>query len=251
MENKMNIKIFKKVIIAVVLIFTTSSIFAQDIELENNPFEIFKEYSNFGINISPRLQFKSTSNNTIGSDPFIHNSSFGLGLGVTYILRPANTWSYRIGTHYNINDESNFKLKNDSRNISFKSTSSSISIPIEIEYKKLVSKNLIWTTKAGVNVTFIDGFDSASIDYEDFSLVYKPQSDFIYPNLLFCSGVYFVFKPFMLQTSLIFQKNIPSFIEGNYEIVDSNNSIQNKGTYKMTGDYIGLEFIVFLKKSKK
>lgn len=228
-------------------------VFAQEEKIEiKTDFEVFKEYSNFGVVLSPRLQFKSKSNTTLGNDPFVHNASFSGGVGLNYVFRPEKTWSYRLGIHYNFYDETNFNINNSSSDITFKSSTYSISIPIEAEYKKQLSKNLIWTTKAGINLSFINSFDSASISFDDFNLIYEPVSDLVYTNLTLSTGVYFVFKSFIIQTSLIYQKNIPDFLKGDFTTVNSNNLIQNQGTYKTSGDFMGLELIIYprLKKNK-
>ncbi len=227
--------------------------FAQETDFKTlkNDFEVFKNYSNFGLNLSARLQFKSQSNNLMGEDPFVHKNSFAGGIGLNYIIRPEKTWSYRIGAHYNLINETSFKFKRDQGEISFKSSSYVVSIPIEVEYKKTISKNLIWSTKTGVNITFMDRLDSTNIGVEELTLVYQPQSDLIYPNFIFSTGTYFIFKPFLLQTNFIFQKNIPSLLKGQYSIETPGNSVQRNGSYKTPGDYMGVEFIVFPKNNKK
>lgn len=227
--------------------------FAQEKTTSNvkPPFEVFNSYSNFGFSISPRVQFQSKSNNTLGSNPFVHNNSFAGGVGIHYIFKPENTWSYRIGLNYNYATESNFNLKDDPRNISFKSTFNAVSVPLEIEYKKQISKNFIWSVKTGVNIAFIQDFDTAVIDYEGFNLSYEPNSNLIYPNFIISTGTYFVFKPFILQTNIIFQKGIPTLNSGEYNVLNAQNLIESSGTYDMTGDYLGLEFIINFKKQSK
>lgn len=243
--KKMKIILKQRVAVMATLFIGLIS-FAQEENIKpKNEFEVFKEYSNFGIILSPRVQFKSNSNTTLGNDPFIHNAGFTGGVGLNYIFRPEKTWSYRMGIHYNFNNETNFNLKESSNNITFKSSTYSFSIPIEAEYKKQLFKNMIWTTKGGINITFINRFDSASTSFDDFSLIYEPVSDGVYTNLTLSSGFYFIFKPFILQTSLIYQKNIPAFLKGEFTTVNSNNLIQNQGTYKTSGDFIGLELIIY------
>lgn len=264
----MNNQIFIKATLAVAFIFSVSSLFSQDTELENNPFEVFKDYKRIGFNVSPRLYLKAKVNRTFGAIDYKQKNGFGGSFGLDYVIRPAHRWSFRTGAHFNklvVNKSTFFIAENDlpvdfSIKENLYSTSFLVfSIPAEVEYKHPLKQDLFLSLRGGLNFMFQEegsyGISFSAPSNENQELTFFEFEAFskekkINPNLKFSPGVYFIHNKFMLQTSLIYQKNVSNVLEGNYRFFNLEQSEDSGGTYKMSGDYIGLEFVLFLKKTR-
>lgn len=258
-----------KATIAVAFIFTTSSLLAQDNELENSPFEVFKDYKRLGLNLSPRLHFKAKVNREYGAKDYKQKNGFGGGFGLDYVIRPGHRWSFRTGLHLNILLFNKSKIQVDEidlpsnfsiNEVLYNTSSLIFSIPAEVEYKHPLKDNIFLSMRGGVNFMFLQegsfgisystlGEDNLSIPFFELEALSPDRK--IYPNVKLSPGVYFIYDTFMLQTSFVYQKNIPNVLEGNYQFFNLEQSEPSGGSYSISGDYIGLEFVFFLKKSRK
>ena len=267
----MNINFFIRATSIVALILNTSLIYSQKdtISIVENEFKVFKDYKRLGLNLSPRLYFKAKATSEFGSIDFPQHNGFGGGFGLDYVIRPAHRWSFRTGAHLNLLLFSKFSISIDkadlpsdfSINEKIQTNSPLIfSIPAEVEYKYFLKDKVFLSLRGGLNFMFLQEGSfgiSYSTQTEDnlnvtfFELEATSPERKIYPNLKFSPGLYFIYDTFMLQTSLVYQKNILNVLEGNYQFFNLEQSEPSGGTYKVSGDYIGLEFVFFLKKSRK
>ncbi len=250
----MNSKLNKRAIVAIALFLTAPILLAQKTELEATPFEVFNEFTNYGINFSPRMQFKATTNRTSGAIDFDQKNSFGYGMGLFYVLRPAHQFSYRFGVNINKINEEKYSLPKPLENEFINTISTfvlAVSMPLEVEYKKPISENIFFSLRGGLDVTFIGDFSASSSVNNQLTVEYATSNTTIYPNLRLSPGVYFNLGKVMLQTSVVYQKMIPNFIDGTYKIENVPNQLNTEGTYKMSGDYIGLDLNFQFKKRNK
>lgn len=254
------------------LISFQSNVFGQQDIIENRPFEVFKDYKKIGFYLSGRNYFKGKVSRSSGSIDFIEGNAFaGVAVGLEYLIRPEYKWSFRTGIHYNrfsyskgefFIPENFLPLAGGDLIIDIEDRLSLFSIPLEAEYKHKLANKTFLSLKGGINVLLT----LQNSDYFDFDVVVEsndPEFDFIqiaaykttksqliYPNLKLSPGIYFVFDTFILQTSLVYQKNILNFHKADYKFGNFDVPETTEGTYKFSGDYIGLEFVLFLKKTR-
>jgi len=215
---------------------------------------VFKEFTNYGVNLSPRMQFKATTNRTSGAIDFDQKNSFGYGMGLFYVLRPAHQFSYRFGVNINKINQEKFSLPKPLENDfvdSFSRFILEVSVPLEVEYKTPLNEKLFFSLRGGFDVTFIGDFSASTSINNQLTVEYATSNSTIYPNLRLSPGVYFNLNKVMLQTSIVYQKMVPNFTKGTYIIENVPNQPNTEGTYKMSGDYIGLDLNIQFKKSNK
>jgi hypothetical protein len=249
-----------------------SKIVGQQEIIENRPFEIFNEYKKIGFYLSGRNYFKGEVSRNSGSIDFVEGNAFtGLSLGIEYLIRSEHKWSYRTGIHYNrlayskgefFIPENFLPWLGGDVVIDIEDRLSLFSITLEAEYKHKLNNKIFLSLRTGVNIllpfqksefydfdVFVESNDP-EFDLVQITSYNTTQSQMIYPNLKLSPGLYFVFDTFILQTSLVYQKNILTFHKADYKFGNFDVPETTEGTYKFSGDYIGLDFVLFLKKTR-
>lgn len=266
----MNLKTFKRAILVIALIQGFSSLFSQEAELENKPFEVFNEYKQWGLTLSPRIYAKARTKIINGIYDIETNNSIGLSLGFDYTIFPTKQWSFRAGARVSFLSPENFNISLPAEELSpwrdqpfdedLKDFEIFFSVPLEAEWKYPLAKNKFLSLRSGVEIMFYSDYEASVgllVDpYNDdsnemFFILNKTSKHTILPFFKFSPGVYFILNPFILQTSLVYQKNLRTIHEGTFSF--SNLAITNSGTgtYDFSGDFIGLELTLFLKKKNK
>lgn len=266
----MNFKFINYFLLTLSFLFLSEKIVAQDKELENNPFEVFKEYKQWGLTLSPRVYAKARTKVINGIYDIETNNSIGLSLGFDYAIFPTKQWSFRAGARVSFLSPENFNISLPAEELApwrdqpfdedLKDLAIYLSVPLEAEWKYPLAKNKFLSLRSGVEIMFYTDYQASVgllVDpYNDdsnemFFILNKTSKHTIHPFFKFSPGVYFILNPFILQTSLVYQKNLRTIHEGTFSF--SNLAITNSGTgtYDFSGDFIGLELTLFLKKKNK
>lgn len=266
----MNKKLNLWAIQGIALILWTSSLFSQEEATDTNPFEVFKEYKQWGLSLSPRLYAKAKTKVTNGIYDIDTKNSFGLGVGLDYVFYPSKRWSFRTGARINFFSPENFNVSipseeltpfsNQPINQDFRDFSILFSAPIEVEWKHALSNKRFFSVRTGLEFFIYETFEASSgllVDpnnansNEMFFILNKSSKNSIHPYFKFSPSVYFIFNPFMLQTSVVYQKNLNTLEEGVFRFSNLAETNSGSGTYEVSGDFVGLELTFFLKKNPK
>lgn len=136
-----------------------------------------------------------------------------------------------------------------------------ISIPIGLIYRQVQSYRLSTHFKVGVNMDFLsygqyqyggimEDKDDHVFRFHDINLL-STKDNVFYPGIFVAYGFDLYTKWSILHLSINAQKSILSYMNGTYEIMNLKQSPSTLGTYKLRGDYIGLDLGITLKKFKK
>jgi hypothetical protein len=260
----------KRAIIAIALFLITAQFTsAQETESEQNPFAVFNEYKQWGITFSPRLYAKAKTRVVDGNYDIDTNNSFGLGLGFDYLFFPKNKFSFRAGARISFFSPESFNVYIPADELTpwrdqpidehLRDLAILFSVPLDAEWKYPLSNKTFLSLRAGVEIFFYETHEAStgllvdpdiSDSNEMFFILNKTSKNSIQPYLKFSPGVYFVLNPFILQTSLIYQKNLNTFHKGTFNFSNLAQSNSGTGTSNYSGDFIGLELTFFLKKKK-
>lgn len=262
-----NSKLNKGAIVAIAFFLTAPILLAQKAKLEATPFAVFDEYKQWGITLSPRLYAKAKTSVIDGNYDIDTNASFGLGLGVDYLFFPTNKFSFRAGARISFFSPENFNVFIPAEELTpwrdqpfdehLRDLAILFSVPLEAEWKHPLSNRTFLSVRAGVELLFYETHESSTgllVDPENsdsnemFFILNKTSKNSIQPYLKFSPGVYFVLNPFILQTSLIYQKNLNTFHKGTFNFSNLAQSNSGTGSYTYSGDFMGLELTFLLKK---
>jgi hypothetical protein len=259
---------FTKVLIAILLIFVTKQqIYAQS---SKNKFPEFLEYKKMGYSIAPVTTRPAQFNPTIGDIKVTGSWTPSLSFGLNWTAHADREVSFRYGLHFNILPIYDFKYELPDGDLpnstNFFSNDRNwgplyISVPLQVELKKQLGPRLYASAMGGVNIAWIPEGSvevGASVLVEElnevrefFELRSQTREFPLYPNLRLSLGLYFMWDKLLLQTNVVYQKSIPNYFTGEYLFDNLEISDRTEGTYSYSGDYIGLEFVFFLKKRKQ
>jgi hypothetical protein len=209
-----------KILVAVLLITSsTTDIAAQDVHNS----DAFRKYGKWAVTLKPLLYQKARINRHYGSKTLQGKALYSANVGLEYIFTPSNTFSLRTGLnvgfepgyhisyymadmdifpqyegrHYNVNDY----------------TIESLSVPIMIEYKRRVGRNVFFNVSPGLRIMY---YPPGSFHFKhtyhsengktrrtvlDMSLL-SPDQDFHY-SVMLSSGLYFLFEKILLKANLV------------------------------------------------
>ena len=254
---------FKKIILLYGIIFYSFLTNAQNEELRD--FDYFAQYSNWGFSAAKVSYLKPVISRNNVADISVVNSK-GAQISVKYLYHKESEWSFNTGMIFTLLQPSkvSFSLKNQDvfqeEQRFFESKLKGqfyVQIPISAEIKKRLWENVYFNFNAGATLFFID-VPTKSVSYttfdaslnenkEVFSLDYN-NGNTAHLTALFSTGVYIMFRDFMIQTNIIFDKTFEDFWGGDYQFKNLLQSEPSSGTYNLKGDYFGVSLTVYLKR---
>lgn len=253
---------------AIALIFFTNiiSVIAQGSSVKNK-FPEFASYKTFGWNFSPLLYRAANFDTTIGTIQIEGKATPSITFGFTKVIHPEREFNFRYGLLFNLLPLEHYTINIGDGEVpgftgdatTFKTYGTFLfSIPLQIELKKQLERNLYFSMMAGVNITLLrPGSVTSSKSYyieeldqirQVFALQALTRETSIYPNLILSPGLYYLTNRILIQTSIIYQKAIPNYFTGEYLQDNLEISERAEGQYSLSGDYIGLSFNFFFKK---
>lgn len=258
-------KIIRRVNIPIFTLFFTTAVFCQ-----KQSFPEFLEYKKVGYTFSPVFARPAQFTHILGNVEINGNWTPTLSLGWNWAPKADREISFRYGVHLNVLPIFNlsYSLPDgdlpgfddfflDNRNYG----PLYLSIPLQVELKKQLGSRLYYSAMGGVNIAWIpEGsvevgagavIDELNEEREFFELRSRTRKFPLYPNLRLSMGLYFMWSKLLLQTNVVYQKSIPNYFTGEYLFDNLEISERTEGDYSFSGDFVGLEFIFFFKKSKK
>jgi len=253
-----------KVIISLFSIIVSSfSVNAQNEELGD--FDYFAKYSDWGFSAA-RISYVRpfTSRNDIADINI--TTSKGAQINVKYFYHKESEWSFNTGIILTLLQPSklSFTLKNqdvfEESQRFFQGKIKGkfyIQFPINAEIKKRLWDNVYFNFNAGATLFFID-VPTKSVNYtvfdtsvnenkEVFSLDYN-NGNTAHLTALFSAGVYIMFRDFMVQADIVFDKTFENFWDGDYQFKNLLQSQPASGIYSLKGDYFGFSLTVYFKR---
>ena len=136
-----------------------------------------------------------------------------------------------------------------------------LSVPVGIFYSKILKNNLNIHFKGGINIDFIQ-YGKYTKDYEitnDRNIIKRyltvnmisQYNNIAYPSLFLGTGIDYHTLWAKLHFTLNVQKALIPYMQGSYHFYNLDISPESNGTYKLWGDFIGLDIGITIKKFKK
>ncbi|MCF6181639.1 hypothetical protein [Lutibacter sp.] len=253
-----------------IVLIVVSSFIGQAQDNDETNYEIFNSYGNFGYSFAPVLFNKATITRNYGNTILTNRPILSYQLGVVYHFQPAKEWGINTGLtltrlpisniSFNLNDNDvypGYGGSNKSKSIG----SLFLSVPINVELKKQLAKNLYANLNFGINISFIpsDGYEEVYIysnqelqeSREVFAMYQLTGSDNLNASIVLSGGFYFTLKHCLIKTNLVYNKSFKNIVEGEYQFGNLLVSEPTRGDYKISGDYFALATTIYFKIKKK
>ncbi len=251
-----NNNLLKKYLFLSIIIFS-NQLFAQKLFENNKDFDIFRNYTRWGIQLDGLAYFPATIDNP---EHFSFQSQYGIGyqFGAVYNFSINNHFGLRVGAlagqmpainTYFILDKNDLGTGQDYEHKTWPSYSPvfNFSFPILFEYRNFSIDRYILSLNAGIHIDYTSG-TTIRDTYQNYyqTTVNNPGGWDI--DLVGKLGWYFQFKPLMLQTSIVYKHRLKDQYTGYYSFDNLQNSPAISGKYIQKGDYIGLSFDFYFHK---
>lgn len=250
-------RLIKKAAFIILLFSFSMSLQAQ----WNKEFPVLGQYWKWGITAGPTLFNKAEISPQFGSQSFDNKSTVSFNAGVDYTFFADRRWSFLTGLWVsqepicNI-DHPDFFWKEYVSSVNF-------SIPLIAQMQMQVGKKVFLNLSAGYKAMYIapGGFDFSvdgnpnirdDRDEQLFSLSLETPNNHIYGSAIFGVGTALAMKPFLMKINLVYNLYFQNLVAGDYQFTDlTTNTRSTIGTYKMSGNYLGLMVSFYLKKPQK
>jgi hypothetical protein len=253
-----------------IILIVVSSFIGQAQDNDETNYEVFNSYGNFGYSFAPVLFNKATITRNYGNTILTNRPILSYQLGVVYHFQPAKEWGINTGLtltslpisnmSFDLNDNDvypGYAGSNNSKSIG----SLFLSVPINVELKKQLAKNLYANLNFGVNISFIPSnrYEEVYIissqelqeSREVFAMYQQSYNDKPIVGLVLKGGFYFTLKHCLIKTNLVYNKSFKNIVEGEYQFGNLLVSEPTRGDYKISGDYFALTTTIYFKIKKK
>lgn len=234
-------------------------------------FPDFNDYSKVGFSIRPVLYSKAIIKNNYGDYKLTSQKTPSINFGFDYLIHPERAWAYKTGLHLDIVPLFNYNFTiregdvspeyNNNEVVVKMSPKLNFTVPALVQFKKQMAYNLYFNLETGLNIMLMEKgtiessntfISEGSKEQTIFAIHADTKSPLVvYPNVIISPGFYFAFNGILIQGNVIYQKPLIAFFEGEYAFDNLKVSQPTKGTYKINGEYLGLQFSVHLKRNKK
>ena len=230
--------------------------------------DAFRRYGKWAVTLKPLLYQKARINRDYGTKTLKSKSLYSANIGLEYIFTPTNTFSLRTGLNvgfepgyhisYYMADMDIYPQYKGRHSTFYGYTIESLSVPIMIEYKRRVGRNVFFNFSPGLRIMYYPpGGTVFSVTYHskdrkntrtvfDMSLL-SPDVDFHY-SVALSSGLYFLFEKLLLKVNLVYNNKFRYQLRGRYRFANMFVTPPSGGSYELSGDYIGLDLSFRLKK---
>ena len=259
------VKTINIVLLISFILVSSSLIKAQNVDIQN-----FERYKNYGFFITPIVFKKAALQKSYGSNeltPLSYNT-IALEFGFKKHFFKEKTWSFITGITLKPIPFFNLLISLKKEDIIFDTSFDEKlndtfghfypSIPLLIEHKMQIAKNTYFNFETGFSIFYIDNgniytsFEFANDEQirEVFGVYAVTQENTIQASFIISPGFYFTKKNYLFQINLKYNKNFQNVLEGEYLFDNLLVSPRTRGSYKISGDYIGLSTTVYFKKKK-
>ncbi len=248
----------KLLFISLLLLFSTNTTSAQRMFDNGKDFDIFRNYTRWGIQVDGLVYFPAAYDNPQAYS-FQSQLSWGYKFGLVYNLSFNNHFGFKLGALTGQTPVINtyFILNKDDINATedyyhkkgavYSGLFQNFSFPLLFEYRNFSIDRYIINFNAGIqiqrtaNAVFTENYET----YYLTKVTNRGSWDF---DLVFKLGWYYQFKPVMLQTNLVYKHRFNNQYEGYYVFNNLKNNAFTNGNYSLSGDYIGISFDIYFHK---
>ena len=258
-----------KLIVSSILFVLFSSFYstAQD----SSDFDVFKNYSSWSFSLQPAFYKKAKTEPYYGTHDMNNKNGIGWSFGANYSFCLNKKWSFITGAYIyrepvywakvEIEETDKFSDGDPESTGSIWFTTYgpyTLSVPFWVEYKHKINEKLFLNISPGWRVFLLPygGAElSISVGNEDgngerqvFASYADSQSNTIQGSFLLNTGVYIPYKKVLLKLNLVYNKSFQTLFTGEYQFGNLLISDPTKGSYKMSGDFIGVNVSIAFKK---
>ncbi len=240
-----------KKIALVLLILISINTQAQRLFDNDRSYDIFHNYTHWGIQLEPLLFFPADYAGTPATG-FKSQVGFGYKAGLIYNMSLSNRIGFRFGamlgqvpamnTYFMLSTSETGESTDYFHKEGAVYSGLNYSIPIMFEYRMFMFDRYVTNLSAGIQVERTSPA-TISEQYKQYyqGLMANPGSWDI--DLVVKAGWYFQFrKVLMLQTNLVYKHRFNNQYEGTYNFSNLSESNNNTDSFIQKGDYIGLSF---------
>lgn len=251
----------KLLIITFLITFTTNNMLSQKMFHKGNDFDIFHQYTQWGLQLDGLVYFPAIYDNP-NAYSFQSQLATGYKLGLIYNLNINNHFGFKIGALTGLTPAINnfFILEKNQINTTedyyhkkgakYNQFFTNFSFPFLFEYRNFLIDSYIINLNAGIHV---ERTETANIteNYQNFYNTTVANNGSWDIDLVLKLGWYYQFKPLMMQTNLVYKHRFNNQYEGNYSFTNINGETDINGNYVQKGDYIGISFDFYFRKPSR
>ena len=265
-------KVFKSlkyniIVMLVVTIIFNNKLFSQ----ENTTYSNLDNYYKWGIVVGSSVYDKAKIEKTFGDYTFTNRNPLSYNIGLEYDFYPSKKWSFVTGLWITKEPLYNIKYRifqkdlyphftEDLVDYSMGYGIPTFSFPLLLRYNLKASQNIYFNFFSGLKAMYFPpgtsyyGVEISKEDFSDvreiFGLKMESQDFSFYGSFVIGAGASFARKKVLLKARAIYVMNFQNTINGEYQFGNMFSSPPARGTYELSGNYIGILLTANLKKSK-
>ena len=243
------------------LLLTTIHTQAQTYFDNDKSFNLFKNYTNWGIQLEGLMYFPASIDNTTRNLSFQTQVALGYKAGLVYNFNIVNHFGIHIGALLGQAPAINtyFQLPKERSGLSddYYHKKSAIysplnfSFPILFEYRNFSIYRYTLSLGAGMQIQRTTATNLTE-SYDNFYLTQVQNPGTWNFDLLFKAGWYYQFPKIMMQTSIVYKYRLQDQYTGNYTFTNLQNPAATyTGSYIQKGNYIGLSFDFYFRNNSR
>jgi hypothetical protein len=230
------------------------------------------KYSKWSFVAGPVVYNKAELTPQYGDLSFENKSMWGFNAGVMYDFYPDRKWSFQTGlivakepiysVEYEIDMNDLYtswteNLTDEAKMYALYTFSSPLIINLNLKTGNRTFANLstgfkiMYFPSGEAEYTLAISDEQLSDHREIFGLKLESPENSFQGSFIIGTGFSYALKKVLLKANLIYVMNFQNTISGEYQFANLFTSPDTRGYYDLSGNYIGLQFSVSLKKSKK
>lgn len=232
--------------------------------------ELFK-YSKWSFTAGPVIYNKAELTPQYGALTFENKPMLGFNAGVLYDFYPERKWSFQTGLivakepiysiYYKISHNDLFENYPGDLTDEFKSYALySFSLPLVLRFNLQTGRKTFASFMTGLKAMYFPHGESEYTyaisdeelsDYREiFGLKLESPENSIQGSFTIGTGFSYTMEKVLLKANIIYVMNFQNTISGEYQFANLFTSPDTRGYYNLSGNYLGLQFSVSLKKGK-
>ncbi len=252
-------KIYKYLLIS--FLFYAPLLSAQTYFDNDKSFDLFKNYTRWGIQMDGLMYFPATIQNTTENLSFQTQIALGYKAGLVYNFNIVNHLGIRVGallgqapainTYFQLPKERTGEAEDYYHRQPAVYSPLNFSFPILFEYRNFSIYRYTLSFDAGIQIERTSK-TTLTENYKNYYLTQVQNPGSWNFDLVLKAGWYYQFPRLMLQTSFVYKHRFVDQYTGNYGFNNLQNPVTNyTGSYIQKGDYIGLSFDIFFHKKSR
>ena len=238
----------------------------------NKEYPALKNYSKFSIVAGPVMYDRATLIKKYGDYTFENLPVFSFNAGFGYDFHPDKKWAVTTGLITALEPSYRFRLKvkkedlftswadEDLVDINTMYSICSFSAPLLIRFNLQTNKNSFVNFRTGIKVmyfpegeaefTYLISSEDQMETREIFGLRASSPEQKYHGSFVIGTGYAIATKKLLLKSNLMYVMNFQNLMEGEYLFGNLEQSGNSRGSYKLSGNYLGLLFSVGFKKKQ-